>query len=104
MPGVKVIAFFLSFIMFVQILPVQQIGNALGQNQWTKELPQGDDCSTKALTDCHQLNNPFLPPHDYVQINYCHTVNEAVAYILFSEGIPLNHSVDIVTPPPDCFI
>ena len=99
----RIISLFLSLLLLIQILPVQQIGKALGQNQWTEELPHGDECPAKAGDALH-FNNPFLPPHNFIELNSAYFVNISLAYILISERIPHNHSTEIETPPPDSFI
>jgi hypothetical protein len=99
----KIISLFLCLLLLVQVLPLQQIGNALGQNQWTEELPHGDDCPVKGCV-VDFFSHPFLPPHDFIELNNSYVVNIDLAYIHFSERIPHNHSADIESPPPDCFI
>jgi hypothetical protein len=94
----KVIAFFLSLLMIMQMLPVRQIGKVLATNQWTEELPHdvddiGKDASVK-------FNHPFLPPANYTTTSFA-SETKALAYIHFSEQIPSNHSTEVVTPPPD---
>lgn len=99
----RIISLFLSLLLLVQVLPLQQIGNALSQSQWTEELPHGDDCAGKGCDiDC--LNHHFLPTHDFIKISTVYFVNIDLAYIHFSESIPHNHSADIESPPPDIFI
>ena len=98
----KIISFFLCLLLLVQVLPLQQIGIALGQNQWTEELPH-NDCAAKGCdVDC--LNHHYFPPHNIVEISYSYVVHIDLAYIHFSERIPYNHSADIESPPPDGFI
>jgi hypothetical protein len=99
LPGMlklKIISFFLVLLMLIQILPVQQIGNALSQNQWTEELPHKDSCSNE---DC-SIVKAFLPvaSHNHA-FDFISSV--AVIYIHVSEQIPSNHSTDVVSPPPD---
>ncbi len=39
MVKLKIISFFLCMLMALQMLPIQQIGQMIGTNQWTEELP-----------------------------------------------------------------
>lgn len=79
------------------MLPVTQIGFALGNNLWTEELPHatGEDTCKGDVN----LKN-FLPPaHDHFLSDiFC---SAADIYIHTSEQIPSNHSTDVVSPPPD---
>ena len=102
MMKLKVIAFFLSLILLLQMLPLQQIGQALSQSQWTEELPHGDDCPVKS--DYHPFHQTFLPPQNYIEFKSGYSISKTLAYIHSSEQIPHNHSSDIETPPPDFFI
>jgi hypothetical protein len=96
----KIISFFLALVMAVQMLPLAQIGNALGANQWNEELPHnaGDE---KGKTDGEDIFiKHYLSPgsHNFVAslLN-----NKTQIYIHTSEVTPSNHSTDVVTPPPD---
>ncbi len=81
-------------LMLVQIVPVQQIGNALSQNQWTEELPHGNECDIDG-----PLAKAFLPTHVF---NHSFDIEaSSLIYIHTSDGIPSNHSTDVVSPPPD---
>lgn len=83
--------------MAIQMVPVTQIGFALGNNLWTEELPHGTT-EDSGKVDIGLKN--FLPPGSHhFQSNFF--FNAAEIYIHTSEQIPSNHSVDIVTPPPD---
>ena len=93
----KIIAFFLSLLMTLQMLPIAQIGQMLSTNQWTEELPHNaSDHACKAEDNSH----PYFPP----EINYNLAIDaetKALAYLHSSDQIPSNHSTDVVTPPPD---
>lgn len=100
----KIISFFLSLLLTIQLLPIQQIGNILSQNQWTEELPHSpaeDSGKGSMVTD---FNHPYLPPAGFSAINSFSADSKALAYIHSSEQIPSNHSADIVIPPPDTVI
>jgi hypothetical protein len=95
----KIISFFLSLLIAVQMLPMQQIGKALAINQWTEELPHDND---EAGKDTSVKFKNSLIPHTYYSANVSIAFEaKALAYIHFSEGIPSNHSTEVVTPPPD---
>ncbi len=99
----KFISLFLFLLLLVQVLPLQQIGNALSQSQWTEELPHAGDCAAKACDiDC--LNHHFLPPHDFLQVSNIHIADIYLSHIHSSESIPQNHCGDIESPPPDFFL
>ena len=99
MMRLKVIAFILSLLMVMQMLPLSQIGQALGSNLWTEELPHNDDAPLKG--DAVNYNHPFLPPTNYLTIGAGYCIEKALAYIHLSEQIPPNHSTEIISPPPD---
>ena len=98
----KIISFFLCLLLLIQVLPLQQIGKALSQSQWTEELPHGDDCASKGCyIDC--FNNHFITPHPFIEITNDHVADINLSYIHSSESIPQNHCGDIESPPPDLF-
>lgn len=84
--------------MVLQCLPIAQIGQMLGSNQWTEELPHNSgDHGSKA-------ENSLLPSFCPQDINYSIDIvaeSKALAYLHSSDQIPSNHSSDVVTPPPD---
>lgn len=95
----KVISFFLTLLIAVQILPVKQIGKVLASNQWTEELPHDADEAGK--DHIVKFNHPFLPPSAYeITVSFA-SETKALAYIHLSEQIPSNHSTEVVSPPPD---
>ena len=98
MVKLKVIAFFLSLLMVMQMLPLRQIGKVLASNQWTEELPHDADEAGKDPTV--KFNHPLLPPANYTSISSV-SETKALAYIHHSQQIPSNHSTEVVTPPPD---
>ena len=99
MMKLKVIAFFLSLLITLQMLPIAKIGSMLSQNQWTEELPHNPDEAGKP--DPMVLNHPFLPPANYTTSASLVSDAKALAYIHLSEQIPSNHSTEVVSPPPD---
>ena len=95
----KVISLFLSLLIALQMLPILKIGKALANNQWTEELPH--DVDENGKENSVRFNPSFLPPAAYITSDSCLSEVKALAYIQLSDQIPTNHSVDIVTPPPD---
>jgi hypothetical protein len=95
----KVISFFLTLLIAMQMLPVKQIGKVLASNQWTEELPHDTDEAGKDHSV--KFNHPFLPPANYTTLVSYASDLKALAYIHFSEQIPSNHSTEVLTPPPD---
>lgn len=99
MRKLKIISLFLSLLLSVQMLPIQQIGNMLGQNQWNEELPHNADEPGKS-EGVKNLSHPFIPPSEYANVGVANMLSSTV-YIHHSEQIPSNHSTEIVAPPPD---
>ena len=95
----KIISFFLTLLIAVQMLPVKQIGKVLASNQWTEELPHDADEAGKG--HLVKFNHPFLPPSNYTTLATYISDCKALAYIHFSEQIPSNHSAEVFTPPPN---
>ncbi len=97
MVRLQFISIFLALVLSVQMLPVSQIGYALSNNQWTEELPH--NAAEDFSKGDSGLKN-FLPaaPHHFLSDVFR---SAAKIYIHTSEQIPSNHSIDVVTPPPD---
>jgi hypothetical protein len=97
MNKLRIISFVLALIMSIQILPLAELGNALGNNLWTEELPHGT-CEDTGKTEFSIKT--FLPtaPHQFISDIICNSAN---IYIHISEENPVNHSTDVETPPPD---
>ncbi len=87
--------------MALQMLPIQQIGQMLGTNQWTEELPHNTaDDGGKEDTS---LQKAYLPAYSFSGTSLL-TESKANAYIHLCEQIPSNHSNDVVSPPPDVLV
>jgi hypothetical protein len=87
---------FLSLLMMVQMMPISQIGAMLSTNQWTEEIPHSCEQSSKSDAS---VNN-YLPPAQHMLVSaYCDAT--ALLFLHISEQIPSNHSIDVVSPPPD---
>jgi len=97
MMRLRIISFFLALVLTVQMLPMAQIGYALGSNQWTEECPRN---AAEDLAKSDSDLNHFLPAsvHHGLSDVFCSAAN---IYIHTSEQIPSNHSANVVTPPPD---
>ncbi len=98
----RIISFFLALTMAITMLPLSQIGYALGSNQWTEELPHG--CSEPEKSDNgFPIHHNFLPAEGYSIVSHI-SENNAMLYIHLSDSIPSNHSTDVVSPPPDVIV
>ncbi len=97
MTKLRIISFILALVLAIQMLPIAQIGYALSSNQWTEELPHstGDDTSKGDNSLAKFL---FETPHHFISNISCSAEN---SYIHSSDQIPSNHSIDVVSPPPD---
>ncbi len=95
----RIISFFLTLLISVQMLPVKQIGKVLASNQWTEELPHDVDETGKDTLV--KFNHPFLPPGLSFDSASFASETKALAYIHLSEQMPSNHSTEVVSPPPD---
>jgi hypothetical protein len=98
MMKIKIIAFCLSLLMTLQMLPITQIGQMLSSNQWVEELPHSvDDTAGKAEGSL----NPIL----FHQTDNCNMVfiaeSKVLAYLHSSDQIPSNHSSDVIDQPPN---
>lgn len=94
----KLISIFLTVIMSLQVIPIASIGRMLGSNQWTEELPHG--CADDAdRCDDAKIINFLLPEQHSLAIVF--DTNQSLLRLHIAAGIPLNHSSEIVSPPPD---
>ena len=76
--------------------PIAQIGAMLSSNQWTEELPHNAEQSSKSDAGIHH----FIPPDQHLFVSmFCDAT--ALIYLHNCEKIPVNHSTDVVSPPPD---
>lgn len=86
--------------MTLQMLPIAQIGGMLGNNQWTEELPHGNEDET-GKADQAKFTTQLPPEHNNLANQF--SDGKARLEIQISSDMPTNHSTDIVTPPPDFF-
>lgn len=96
----KIISFFLSLLLALQMLPVAQIGCLLSQNQWTEEVPHNADDDIGKADGLPDFSHPYLPPAGYSDTIFL-SESKALAYLHFSDQVPSNHSTEVVVPPPD---
>ena len=94
---VKLISFFLVLVMSLQVLSIASIGRMLSTNKWTEELPHGH--TDGAEVDDVKLNSFLLPEQHQLASSF--DSHKSLLRIHISTGIPLNHSSDILSPPPD---
>ncbi len=87
-------------LIALQMLPVREIGKMLGTNQWTEELPHHSSDDEGKSDPSASFQKAFLPPYNYAG-NSILAEAKANAYIHHSAQIPSNHSIDVVSPPPD---
>lgn len=97
MRRLRIISFFLALVLNIHMLPIAQIGYALGSNQWTEECPRN---AAEDLTKSDSYLNHFLPATSHHGLSDIFS-SAAKIYIHTSEQIPSNHSTNVVTPPPD---
>ena len=98
---IKTITLLLSLLMTLQMLPIAQIGGILSSNQWTEELPHGqEDDAGKA----DQVKFPTSLPPEQFQLASDFSDSKALICIHISATIPSNHSTDVFTPPPDVMV
>jgi hypothetical protein len=95
----KLITYFLLLVMGIQILPVQQIGGMLFNNQFTEECPHSLDIDKEGY---HKAGHKsmFLDTQSFILITALSELS--FRYIHFADAIPLNHGADILVPPPNC--
>lgn len=96
----KLINIFLILVLAIQILPVQQMGAALMNNQFTEEIPHTLDTSSSDQAKKLMAKSDFLNWDSPV-------TNQIFVYISFNKpplrvNIPVNHAFEILVPPPNC--
>lgn len=93
----KLVAIFLIVVLSILVLPVVQVGALLFSNQLTEELQHTVE---KNNTESNIGKSDFLQ----TEIHCCFE-NQSFKntfYIHLSDGLPPNHSSDIILPPPNC--
>jgi len=96
----KLISFFLSLVLSIQVLPLQQIAAWLSSGQVTEEISHtvnpaksksANDEEHSFFTFIHQDDLPFQSANFAVNFNYCR-----------DEAVHLRYADDILSPPPNC--
>lgn len=96
----KLVNIFLILVLAIQILPVQQMGAALMNNQFTEEIPHTLDTSSNDQAKKLMAKSDFLD-WDSLVFNY-HFIFIASGNPAFRVTIPVNHAFEILVPPPNC--
>lgn len=96
----KLVTIFLMLVLAIQILPVQQMGAALMNNQFTEEIPHTLDTSSVDHAKKLMAKSDFLDWDSPL-------ANQFFIYISLSKpairvNIPVNHAFEILVPPPNC--
>jgi len=88
---------FLLMVMAIQILPIQQMGGLLFNNQFTEEVPHSvpieKSSFQKAFLRSDYISTTFESISSYINANFQHHY--------FDDAIPPNHTSDILVPPPN---
>ena len=96
----KLISFFLSLVLSIQVLPLQQIAAWLSSGQVTEEIAHTvNPAKSKSASDeehsfftfIHQGDLSFQSANFPVNFNYCR-----------DEAVYLRYADDILSPPPNC--
>jgi hypothetical protein len=96
----KLVNIFLILVLAIQILPVQQMGAALMNNQFTEEIPHSLDTSTIDYAKKQLGKSDFI---DWTStIAHQFVVNIITLKPAVSVNIPVNHAFEILVPPPNC--
>lgn len=89
---------FLLMVMAIQILPIQQMGGLLFNNQFTEEVPHAVPIEKgnfqKAFLRSDYIATAFESISSFINANSPHHY--------FDAAIPPNHTSDILVPPPNC--
>lgn len=92
---------FLILVLVLQILPIRQAFRYfLIDNQTVEEILHADNDSTKKIKLLEE-ETKYLPEHAFLSQHYI-LVNNIPA-LHYTESLPLFHSADIHTPPPNIY-
>jgi hypothetical protein len=89
---------FLLMVMAIQILPIQQMGSLLFNNQFTEEVPHSVPVEKGSFQKAFLKSDYFSTAVESVS-SY---INASSQYRCFDDAIPPNHTSDILVPPPNC--
>jgi hypothetical protein len=96
----KTVAIILMLVFSSLLIPVQQLGNMLSNNQLNEELPHNDDGNANDPGKRWININEYISPITQTSlIQFC--INKQ--FIYFSELVPNNHSYEVLVPPPNSF-
>lgn len=94
----KIIALFCVVVLCMQLLPVQQLGAVLFNNQITEEIAHTPDCakasSIEKQTDDYLLTHTISSEHNLSCTNNCNIHVHAAALVKL-------HVAEVQTPPPN---
>ncbi len=96
----RLINILLILVLAIQILPIQQMGAALMNNQFTEEIPHSLDTTPTDSAKKQVGKSDFLdwdsPIANYFFINI-------ISYKpSIQVNIPVNHAFEVLVPPPNC--
>jgi len=83
----------------MQVLPVKQVGSLLFKNQLTEELPH-EQGSEKDSIKKSEVKSEFLVPNTPFLSQFVR--GYLFSHIIKADAIPMNFSVEIHVPPPNC--
>ena len=99
MYALRLISFFLTVVMTVQLLSLPRISKKCVSDYWTGEQPNnsaeqsGKENFKEMLYKSCMADSKLLPSCSFINCN--------ALIIQTSEQIPSNPSADVVSPPPD---
>jgi hypothetical protein len=91
----------LIMVLLVTVLPLQQVGRMLFNNQWTEELNEHSDQSPEKKSQPVKwtfLSGGYGDNADGSSLIYARGHN-----IHYSQSLPVNPSGEIHSPPPNSF-
>jgi hypothetical protein len=96
----KLISFFLSLVLSIQVLPLQQIAAWLSSGLVTEEIPHdANPVKSNSLND--DEHSYFILIH-FGDLHLHSAIFPANLNYRFDEAVYLRHADDILSPPPNC--
>jgi hypothetical protein len=92
------IAILLLHVLFIQLLPFEQIGKALISNQWTEEIPCAE------VHEYGTFKSSLLYSDELGIFLSAKNINATLinwTIVAFKETLPQNHAAEILVPPPN---
>ena len=96
------ISLFCLIVLMFQLLPIKQLGSLLFSNQIQEELPHSPNDLEKDLKGKLDFKKDFCCGYQFAQANYIRSNTNR--YIHFATALPLAHTGEIQTPPPNIFL